>query len=89
MSRPSYATEEALRIPATAAEGDFKAPFLVDVSVERGKERLTVPALLNTGCRLSAVINYQLAEQLCERLQVDMVDLMKPIPISDFAGEIH
>ena len=46
-------------------------------------------ALLNTECRLSAVINYQLTEQLYERLQVDMMNLTKSISISDFAGEIH
>jgi hypothetical protein len=90
VSGPSYAINgEAIAIPATTAEGDFEAPFLVDVSVGHGKGRLTVPALLDTGCRLSAVVDYQLAEQLCERLQISLVDLAKPIPISDFAGEVH
>jgi uncharacterized protein YbjT (DUF2867 family) len=59
VSRLSYViNREAIMIPATTAEGDFKTPFLVNVSVEHGKERLTVPALLDTGCRLSAVVDY-------------------------------
>ena len=59
MSGPSCVTNrEAIIILAILTEGDFKAPFLVDVRVERGKERLTVPALLDTGYQLSAVIDY-------------------------------
>jgi hypothetical protein len=34
-------------------------------------------------------VDYRLAEQLCERLQIGLVNLAKPIPISDFAGEVH
>jgi hypothetical protein len=45
-------------IPTTTVEGDFKASFLVDVSIEHGKERLTVPALLDIECQLSAVVDY-------------------------------
>jgi hypothetical protein len=49
VSRLSYViNREAIIIPATIAEGDFKAPFLVNISIEHGKERLTVPALLDT-----------------------------------------
>ena len=59
---------ETIAIPATSAEGDCEAPFLVNISVEREKERLTVPALLDIRCQLSAVIDYRLTEQLYKRL---------------------
>ena len=49
---------ETIIIPAISAEGDNKAPFLIDISVERKKERLTVPALLDIRCQLSVVIDY-------------------------------
>jgi hypothetical protein len=70
-------------------EDDFKASFLIDISVRKGKERLAMLALLDTGYRLSAVIDYQLVKQLYERLQINIVDLAKSILISDFAKEIH
>jgi hypothetical protein len=37
-------------ISTTIVEGDFKALFLVNISVEHRKERLTVSALLNIEC---------------------------------------
>ena len=49
---------EAIIIFITLIEGDFKAPFLINVRVGRKKGRLTVPALLDIRCRLSAVIDY-------------------------------
>ena len=49
---------ETIAILAISAKGDCEAPFLINVSVGRGKERLTVPALLDTGCQLSVVIDY-------------------------------
>jgi hypothetical protein len=45
-------------ISATIVEGDFKAPFLVNVSIRHRKERLTVLALLNIECQLSVVVDY-------------------------------
>jgi hypothetical protein len=49
---------EVVEILITIIEGDFKAPFLVNVSVEKGRERLIVLTLLDTGYRLSAIIDY-------------------------------
>ena len=59
ISGPIYVTNgEMIAISATSAKGDYEAPFLINISVGRGKERLTVPALLDMRCRLSAVIDY-------------------------------
>ena len=49
---------ETIIIFAISAEGDYKAPFLVNISVGRKKRRLMVPVLLNMRCRLSVVIDY-------------------------------
>ena len=55
----SYVTNgETIAIPAISIEGNYKAPFLINVSVERKKKRLTVSVLLDIGCQLSAVIDY-------------------------------
>ena len=55
----SYVTNiETIAIPATSAEGDYKAPFLINISVGREKGRLMVSLLLDIRCRLSAVIDY-------------------------------
>jgi hypothetical protein len=43
-------------------ESDFEASFLINVSVRKGRERLTVLVLLDTGCRLSVIIDYQLVK---------------------------
>jgi hypothetical protein len=45
-------------ISTTIVEGDFKALFLVNISIEHRKERLIVPALLDTEYQLSAVVDY-------------------------------
>jgi hypothetical protein len=59
MSGPSNVTNrETIRISVAIAEGDFEAPFLVDVNIRKRRERLTVLVLLDTGCRLSAIIDY-------------------------------
>jgi hypothetical protein len=50
--------EEAVRISIAIVESDFKALFLINVSVRKERERLIVLALLNTGCRLSVIIDY-------------------------------
>ena len=47
-----------IKIFAISVKGDCEAPFLINISVEREKERLIVPVLLNIGCQLSAVIDY-------------------------------
>ena len=49
---------EAIIIFAISVEDDFKAPFLINVRVGRGKRRLIVPALLDIRCQLSAVVDY-------------------------------
>ena len=55
----SYITNrEIIIIFAISIEGDYKAPFLINISVEYKKGRLTVSALLNIGCQLSVVIDY-------------------------------
>ena len=55
----SYVTNrEMIIILAILAKGDCEAPFLINISIGRGKKRLTVPALLDMRCRLSAVIDY-------------------------------
>ena len=55
----SYVTNrETIITFAISLEGNYKALFLINISVGRKKGRLTVPALLDTGCRLSAVIDY-------------------------------
>ena len=59
---------ETIVIPAILTEGDYKAPFLINISVGRRKERLTVSVLLDIEYRLSVVIDYQLIEQLYKRL---------------------
>jgi hypothetical protein len=90
MSRPSNTiNEEVIRILIIIIEGDFKALFLINVSVRKERGRLIVLALLDIECRLSVVINYQLVEQLYERLQIDIIDLIKSILISNFVKEIH
>ena len=38
---------ETIIIFAISIKGDYKAPFLIDISVERKKKRLIVPALLD------------------------------------------
>ena len=59
ISGPSYITNrETIIIPAISAKGDYEAPFLINISVGRKKKRLTVSALLDIKCRLSAVIDY-------------------------------
>ena len=59
ISGPSCVTNrEAIIISAISVKGDFKAPFLINVRVGRGKVRLIVPALLDIRYRLSAVIDY-------------------------------
>jgi hypothetical protein len=59
MSGPNNViNKEAIRIPVTMTKSDFKALFLVNVSVRKGRERLTVSALLDIRCRLSAIIDY-------------------------------
>ena len=49
---------EMIIILAISAKGDYKAPFLINISVGRKKGRLTVPVLLDIGCQLSVVIDY-------------------------------
>ena len=49
---------EAIIILTISAESDYKAPFLVNISVGSKKGRLTVPVLLDIRCRLSAMIDY-------------------------------
>ena len=49
---------EMIIILAISAKGDYKAPFLINISVERRKKRLIVLILLNIRCQLSAVIDY-------------------------------
>ena len=49
---------ETIIIPAILIEGDYKAPFLINISVGRKKERLMVPVLLDIKCQLSAVVDY-------------------------------
>jgi hypothetical protein len=59
VSGPNNVTnKEAIRIPVTIAEGDFKALFLINVNVRKGRERLIVLTLLNIEYRLSAIIDY-------------------------------
>ena len=41
---------ETIIILAISAKGDYKAPFLIDVSVGREKKRLTVSVLLDIRC---------------------------------------
>ena len=41
---------EMIIILAISVKGDYKAPFLVNISVGRKKKRLTVPALLDIRC---------------------------------------
>jgi hypothetical protein len=49
ISRLSYIiNKEAIIILTTIVEGDFKALFLVNISIKHRKERLIVLALLNT-----------------------------------------
>ena len=59
---------ETIIIPAISIKSDYKALFLVNISVGRKKRRLIVSVLLNMRCRLSIVIDYQLIEQLYKRL---------------------
>ena len=55
----SYITNgETIIILAISAKGDCEALFLIDISVGREKERLTVSALLDIKYQLSAVIDY-------------------------------
>ena len=55
----SYITNrETIIIFTILIEGDYKAPFLINISIGRKKKRLTVSVLLNIKCQLSAVINY-------------------------------
>ena len=55
----SYITNgETIAISAILIEGDYKAPFLINVSVGRKKKRLTVSVLLDIRCQLSAIIDY-------------------------------
>ena len=49
---------ETIIIPTTLIEGDYKALFLINISVGRKKKRLTVSALLDIRCQLSVVIDY-------------------------------
>ena len=41
---------ETIIIFAISVESDYKAPFLINISVERKKEKLTVSALLDIEC---------------------------------------
>ena len=55
----SYITNrETIVILAILAEGDYKALFLINISIGRNKKRLTVPVLLDIRCQLSVVIDY-------------------------------
>ena len=59
ISRLSNITNrEAITIFTILIKGDYKAPFLINIRVERRKERLTVLILLDIKCRLSVVIDY-------------------------------
>ena len=49
---------ETIIIPAISAESDYKAPFLINISVGRKKKRLTVLTLLDIRYQLSIVIDY-------------------------------
>ena len=49
---------EMIIILAISAEGDYKAPFLINISVGHKKERLIMPALLDIRYQLSIVIDY-------------------------------
>jgi hypothetical protein len=63
VSGPNNVTNrEAIEIPVAITEGDFETLFLVNISVRKGRERLIVSALLDIEYRLSAIIDYQLAE---------------------------
>jgi hypothetical protein len=42
--------EEAIRIPVAIMKGDFKALFLINISVRKERERLIVLALLDIEC---------------------------------------
>jgi hypothetical protein len=49
MSRPSNITnKETIEISVTIVESDFKALFLINISIKKKRERLTVLVLLNT-----------------------------------------
>ena len=55
----SYITNRKTFIIFTIlAEGDYEAPFLINISIERKKRRLIVSVLLNIRYQLSAVIDY-------------------------------
>ena len=55
----SYITNsEAIIISTISAESDYDAPFLVNISVERKKGRLTVPALLDIRYQLNVETDY-------------------------------
>jgi hypothetical protein len=59
MSKPSnIINKEAIRILIIMIEGDFKASFLIDVSIKKERGRLAMLALLDMRCRLSVIINY-------------------------------
>ena len=49
---------KTIAILTILAKGDYKALFLVNISVGRKNGRLIVPALLDTRCRFSIVIDY-------------------------------
>ena len=49
---------EAIVIPAILVKGDYKALFLINISIGRKKRRLIVSALLNIRYQLSVVIDY-------------------------------
>ena len=47
----SYITNrKTIIISAISIKSDYKAPFLINISVERKKKRLMVPVLLNIRC---------------------------------------
>ena len=49
---------EAIIIFIILVKGDFKALFLINISVGRRNKKLMVPALLDIECHLSIVIDY-------------------------------
>jgi hypothetical protein len=51
VSGPSNVTnKETIEIPVTVVESNFKALFLVNVSIKKRRERLTVSVLLDIEC---------------------------------------
>ncbi|SLM34528.1 t18348probable pol truncated-rice blast fungus magnaporthe gypsy retrotransposon [Lasallia pustulata] len=79
-----------LVISSTGFETDpyGRPPLLAECCLSSGKGKYTELALVDTGSTVYTVVDEQLATEICERLNIEPVRLLKPRPVCGFNGQL-